>query len=237
MRRASARRPGLLPALQSRLAERAAHAAPVLSGSRGRPCRAQEKKTTAGGFGTKTPEQTAPGARRRTCPGCGVLGGMQHAAAASMRASQTPTPSPTAPAGKDAAPAAGAKRAPADWGTETVFLEGPPAVGDLITNLALGITLLWLARRLSLPQRCAQQPRAPIPVGVRSCSGAAAKTRRNPQPAAADARRDRALRVGVLQGHRQAGQRQDHVAAQQCATHLAAPHPRSGLPARARPAV
>ena len=31
-----------------------------------------------------------------------------------------------------------------DWGTEVVFQEGPPARGDLATNVALGFTLLWL---------------------------------------------------------------------------------------------
>jgi hypothetical protein len=33
-----------------------------------------------------------------------------------------------------------------DWGTETVFYEGPPSRGDLAVNVLLGVTLLWLAR-------------------------------------------------------------------------------------------
>lgn len=39
-----------------------------------------------------------------------------------------------------------ADAAAADWGEEKVFFEGPPSYGDLATNLALGITLLWLVR-------------------------------------------------------------------------------------------
>jgi hypothetical protein len=54
--------------------------------------------------------------------------------------------------GGDAGASSGASSAPAapaavvDWGTETVFFEGPPSRGDLAVNVLLGVTLLWLAR-------------------------------------------------------------------------------------------
>jgi len=43
---------------------------------------------------------------------------------------------------------AAAPAAPAvvDWGTEEVFYEGPPSRGDLLVNVLLGFTLLWLVR-------------------------------------------------------------------------------------------
>jgi len=34
--------------------------------------------------------------------------------------------------------------APEDWEGETVFFEGPPSRGDLATNVALGVSILWL---------------------------------------------------------------------------------------------
>lgn len=47
-----------------------------------------------------------------------------------------------------AEPVAAAPAAPAvvDWGTEEVFYEGPPSRGDLLVNVLLGFTLLWLVR-------------------------------------------------------------------------------------------
>jgi hypothetical protein len=37
-----------------------------------------------------------------------------------------------------------------DFSGEKVLYEGPPSTGDLITNVALGFTLLWLVRSLFL---------------------------------------------------------------------------------------
>ena len=34
--------------------------------------------------------------------------------------------------------------APRDYGPEEVYFEGPPHRGDLVANIALGATLLWL---------------------------------------------------------------------------------------------
>ena len=33
-----------------------------------------------------------------------------------------------------------------DFSVEKILYEGPPSTGDLITNVALGITVLWLVR-------------------------------------------------------------------------------------------
>ncbi len=62
-----------------------------------------------------------------------------------------------AEAGAPATPATPA--APVDWGTETVFFEGPPSRGDLAVNVLLGFTLLWLARAPLGPQRRPRKPR------------------------------------------------------------------------------
>jgi len=35
-----------------------------------------------------------------------------------------------------------------DFSGEKVLYEGPPSTGDLVTNVALGFTLLWLVRSL-----------------------------------------------------------------------------------------
>jgi len=39
--------------------------------------------------------------------------------------------------------------APEDWEGETVFFEGPPSRGDLATNVALAITVLWIPLTLA----------------------------------------------------------------------------------------
>lgn len=46
-------------------------------------------------------------------------------------------------------PGAAAKAAPVDYSGEKVYYEGPPSVGDLATNVALGFTVLWLPLTLA----------------------------------------------------------------------------------------
>jgi len=42
-----------------------------------------------------------------------------------------------------------AYKAPIDFSDEVILYEGPPATGDLVTNLALGATLIWLPLTLA----------------------------------------------------------------------------------------
>ena len=96
----------------------------------------------------------------------------------------------------------------ASWAGETVFFEGPPSRGDLAVNVLLGVTLLWLARPLASPvglPPCLWLPPSPPPHHPLTLFHASLN-------AAAVAGSSGEGAVGVLQGHRQAGVGEEHLA-------------------------